>query len=95
MKTRKKGILFFAVVAGIMLSSGITIAINPAQWFEPSTTNMDELTDEEFDALGLDIGYSDDQVLQFCSANEYVQTNRKKVTTKNFTKYFIRMRFLI
>ena len=53
MKTRKKGILFFAVVAGIMLSSGVTIAINPAQWFGDSTVNIDEITDEEFDALGL------------------------------------------
>jgi len=26
-KTRKKGILFFAVVAGIMLSSAITLAV--------------------------------------------------------------------
>ena len=71
MKTRKKGILFFAIVAGIMLSSGVTIAINPAQWFEPSTVNTSELTDEEFDALGLGIGYSDDEALQFCSTNEY------------------------
>jgi len=53
-KTRKKGIIFFAIVAGIMLSSGVTIAINPAQWFGASTVNEDELTDEEFDALGLD-----------------------------------------
>ena len=37
MKTRKKGIIFFAVVAGIMLSSGITIAVNPASWFDDSS----------------------------------------------------------
>jgi len=74
-KTRKKGIIFFAVVAGIMLSSGVTIAINPAQWFEPSTVDMSELTEEEFDALGLDIGYSDDEALQFCSTNEYAMSN--------------------
>ena len=61
MKTRKKGILFFAIVAGIMLSSGVTIAINPAQWFGDSTVNIDEITDEEFDALGLELGYSSDQ----------------------------------
>jgi len=54
-KTRKKGIIFFALVAGIMLSSGVTIAINPAQWFGDSTVNIDEITDEEFDALGLDL----------------------------------------
>ena len=38
MKTRQKGILFFAVVAGIMLSSGITIAVNPGQWFAKKFT---------------------------------------------------------
>ena len=75
MKTRKKGIIFFAIVAGIMLSSGVTIAINPAQWFGASTVNEDELTDEEFDALGLDIEYSGDQALQFCSTNEYAMSN--------------------
>jgi len=74
-KTRKKGIIFFAVVAGIMLSSGVTIAINPAQWFGDSTVNIDEITDEEFDALGLELGYSDDQALQFCSTNEYAMSN--------------------
>ena len=75
MKTRKKGIIFFAIVAGIMLSSGVTIAINPAQWFGPSTTNIDELTDEEFDAFGLELGYSGDQALQFCSTDEYAMSN--------------------
>ena len=75
MKTRKKGIIFFAIVAGIMLSSGVTIAMNPAQWLEPSTINIDEITDEEFDALGLDFGYNDVEVLQFCSTNEHAMTN--------------------
>ena len=75
MKTRKKGIIFFALVAGIMLSSGVTIAINPAQWFGPTTVMEDELTDEEFDALGLELGYSGDQALQFCSTNEYAMSN--------------------
>jgi len=74
-KTRKKGIIFFAIVAGIMLSSGVTIAINPAQWFGDSTVNIDEITDEEFDALGLELGYSGDQALQFCSTNEYAMSN--------------------
>ena len=37
MKTRKKGILFFAVVAFIMLSSAVMIAVNPAQWFGDSS----------------------------------------------------------
>ena len=75
MKTRKKGIIFFALVAGIMLSSGVTIAINPAQWFGDSTVNFAEMTDEEFDAIGMDLGYSDDQALQFCSTNEYAMSN--------------------
>jgi len=74
-KTRKKGIIFFAIVAGIMLSSGVTIAINPAQWFGDSTGNIDEITDEEFDAFGLELGYSGDQALQFCSTNEYAMSN--------------------
>jgi len=79
-KTRKKGILFFAIVAGIMLSSGVTIAINPAQWFGDSS-DFDEIpTDEELDAfdldtLGLELGYSDDESLQFCSANEQARSN--------------------
>jgi len=78
-KTRKKGIIFFAVVAGIMLSSGVTIAINPAQWFGDSS-DFDEITAEELDAfdldtLGLELGYSDDESLQFCSANEQARSN--------------------
>jgi len=80
-KTRKKGILFFAIVAGIMLSSAVMIAINPAQWFEDSS-DFDEIpTDEELDAfdldtLGLELGYSDDdESLQFSSANEQARSN--------------------
>jgi len=45
-KTRKKGILFFAVVAGIMLSSAITLAVNPAQWIDDSS-DFDEMTQED------------------------------------------------
>ena len=80
MKTRKKGILFFAIVAFIMLSSAVMIAINPAQWFGDSS-DFDEIpTDEELDAfdldtLGLELGYSDDESLQFCSANEQARSN--------------------
>ncbi|NWJ43151.1 hypothetical protein HX837_02935 [Marine Group I thaumarchaeote] len=80
MKTRKKGIIFFAVVAFIMLSSAVTIAINPAQWFGDSS-DFDEIpTAEELDAfdldtLGLELGYSDDESLQFCSANEQARSN--------------------
>ncbi|MBS1259704.1 MAG: Virginiamycin B lyase [Thaumarchaeota archaeon] len=81
MKTRKKGILFFAVVAGIMLTSAVTLAVNPAQWFNDSS-DFDEITAEELDAfdldaLGLDLelGYSGDQLSQFCSANELAGSN--------------------
>jgi len=78
-KTRKKGIIFFAVVAGIMLSSGVTIAINPGQWLDDSS-DFDEMTAEELDAfdldaLGLELGYSGDELSQFCSANELAGSN--------------------
>jgi len=68
-KTRKKGIIFFAVVAGIMLSSGVTIAINPGQWLDDSS-DFDEMTQEELDAfdldaLGLELGYSGDDYHNF------------------------------
>ena len=53
MKTRKKGILFFAVVAGIMLTSAVTLAVNPAQWVDDSS-DFDEMTQEELDALDFD-----------------------------------------
>jgi len=78
-KTRKKGILFFALVAGIMLSSAITLAVNPAQWLDDSS-DFDEITAEELDAfdldaLGLELGYSGDELSQFCSANELAGSN--------------------
>ena len=82
MKTRKKGILFFAIVAGIMLSSGVTIAINPAQWFgDPNIEGDVQIpTAEEFDAfdpdaLGLDLGYGTDEKLQFCTSNDQPLSN--------------------
>jgi virginiamycin B lyase len=76
---RKKGIIFFAVVAGIMLSSGVTIAINPAQWFGDSS-DFDQITPEELnafdlDSLGLELGYNYDESLQFCSTNEEASSN--------------------
>ena len=80
MKTRKKGILFFAVVAGIMLTSAVTLAVNPAQWIDDSS-DFDEMTQEELDAfdldaLGLELGYSGDELSQFCSANELAGSNK-------------------
>ena len=79
MKTRKKGILFFAVVAGIMLTSAVTLAVNPAQWIDDSS-DFDEMTQEELDAfdldaLGLELGYSGDAIAQFCSTNELAGSN--------------------
>ncbi|MCH2405883.1 MAG: lyase [Nitrosopumilus sp.] len=82
MKTRKKGILFFAIVAGIMLSSGVTIAINPAQWFGDSfivgdlqIPTVEKLDAFDLDALGLELDYSGDEERQFCSANESNASN--------------------
>jgi len=62
-----------------MLSSAVMIAINPGQWFGDSS-DFDEITAEELDALdldtlGLELGYSDDESLQFCSANEQARSN--------------------
>ena len=88
MKTRKKGILFYAVVAGIMLSSGVTIAVNPGQWFGDSSLEGDVNipTVEEFeafdpDALGLDLDYNPGENYNFVlqMINHY-QTNMSKNT---------------
>ena len=83
MKTRKKGILFFAVVAGIMLTSAVTLAVNPAQWIDDSSVEGDFQipTVEEFeafdpDALGLDLGYNPAEKLQFCSTNDQPLSNQ-------------------
>jgi len=83
MKTRQKGILFFAVVAGIMLTSAVTLAVNPSQWFGDSSLedDMGIPTVEEFDAfdpdaLGLDLGYNSGEKLQFCSANDQPLSNQ-------------------
>ena len=81
MKTRKKGILFFAVVAGIMLTSAVTLAVNPAQWIDDSS-DFDTYTPEEFDALGLELGYTGDELLQFCSANEQAMSNNYVIEYK-------------
>ena len=82
MKTRKKGILFFAVVAGIMLTSAVTLAVNPAQWIDDSSVEgaFQIPTVEEFDAfdpdaLGLDLGYNPGEKLQFCSTNDQPLSN--------------------
>ena len=80
MKTRKKGILFFAVVAGIMLTSAVTLAVNPAQWFGESSLedNLQIPTTEELDAFDIDalgLGYSDDEQSQFCSTSQQAMSN--------------------
>ena len=80
MKTRKKGILFFAVVAGIMLTSAVTLAVNPAQWIDDSGLEDGIPTAEELDAfdpdaLGLDLGYNAGEKLQFCSTNDEPLSN--------------------
>ena len=72
MKTRTKGIIFFAVVAGIMLASGITIAI-PASFFENSDTTLDSLDDIDASVDALD--YIGDERLQFCGVNDKAKSN--------------------
>ena len=62
-----------------MLTSAVTLAVNPAQWVDDSS-DFDEMTQEELDAfdldaLGLELGYSDDELSQFCSANELAGSN--------------------
>ena len=53
MKTRKKGLLFFAVVAFIMLSSAVMLAVNPGQWFGDALPVGDFVlpSEEELDAF--------------------------------------------
>ena len=82
MKTRQKGILFFAVVAGIMLTSAVTLAVNPAQWFGDSITEdgvniptVEEFDAFDLDALGLELDYNPDEKLQFCSTNDQPLSN--------------------
>jgi len=65
-----------------MLSSAITLAVNPAQWFgDPSLDDglqiptAEELDAFDPDALGLELGYSDAESLQFCSTNEQAMSN--------------------
>ena len=73
MKTRTKGIIFFAVVAGIMLASGVTIAI-PASFFENSNTTLDSLDGTDpYDPASLD--YIGDERLQFCGVNDKAKSN--------------------
>ena len=58
------------------------IAINPAQWFGDSSLEgglqmptAEELDAFDLDVLGLELDYSDDESLQFCSANEQAMSN--------------------
>ena len=59
MKTRQKGIIFFAVVAGLMLVSGITIAI-PGKSAE----------DNNLEVFVAGDGYTDEERPQFCGTND-------------------------
>ena len=71
MKTRKKGILFFAVVAGIMLTSAVTLAVNPAQWVDDSS-EPDVIITETGSPLD---SYSLEEQPQFCGTNESAKKN--------------------
>ena len=59
MKTRKKGIIFFALVAGIMLASGITIAV-------PGFISGDD----DLEVFVAGDGYTDEERPQFCGTND-------------------------
>ena len=71
MNTRKKGILFFAVVAGIMLTSAVTLAVNPAQWVDDSS-EPDVIITETGSPLD---SYSLEEQPQFCGTNESAKKN--------------------
>ena len=65
-----------------MLSSGVTIAINPAQWFGDLSLEdglqmptAEELDAFDLDALGLELDYSGVESLQFCSTNEQAMSS--------------------
>ena len=63
-----------------MLTSAVTLAVNPAQWIEDSSLedSMKLPTSEELDALDVDalnLGYSGDELSQFCSTNEQAMSN--------------------
>jgi len=63
-----------------MLSSGVTIAINPGQWFGDSSMEdgIKIPTAEDLDALDVDalnLGYSGDDFLQYCSTNEQAMSS--------------------
>ena len=65
-----------------MLTSAVTLAVNPAQWIDDSNSEDDLFlpTPEELDAfdpvaLGLDLEYTDDEALQFCSTNDQPMSN--------------------
>jgi len=65
-----------------MLSSAVMIAINPGEWFGDSflvgdmeIPTVEELDAFDLDALGLELDYSGDEELQFCSANESNASN--------------------
>ena len=73
MKKRTKGIIFFLFVGGIMLVSGVTIAI-PSSFFENSNTTLDSLDGTDpYDPASLD--YIGHDRLQFCGVNDKAKSN--------------------
>ena len=68
MKTRTKGILFFAVVAGIMLTSAVTIAIPAAFFGDPNEVDTQIIVDVRA-GIPLD-NYPPDQQDQYCGTGE-------------------------
>ena len=76
MKTKTKGIIFFALVAGIMLASGITIAI-PGKEIDDAdiAESVEDVEGDTIVSLDIGSGYSDDEKLQHCSTNENAKSN--------------------
>jgi len=75
-KTKTKGIIFFALVAGIMLASGITIAI-PGKEIDDAdiAESVEDVEGDTIVSLDIGSGYSDDEKLQHCSTNENAKSN--------------------
>jgi virginiamycin B lyase len=66
-----------------MLTSAVTLAVNPAQWIDNPDLEDDikiptakELDEFDLDALGLDLGYNPVEKSQFCSTNDQPLSNQ-------------------
>ena len=76
MKTRTKGILFFAVFSGIILTSGVTIAIPSAFFGDPNEAETQIIVDVGT-GIPLD-NYPPDQQDQYCGTGEAISNRYVK-----------------